>query len=87
MQTLKRSRLSVSKVSKKEWDFIMSLADIEDVAAPSAQHQPLMIANYSEATAKTDHTEDKMEAVTPDLEEKGSDLVTPASVPASNNVT
>ena len=30
MQTLRRTRLSVSKVAKKEWDFIMSLVDIED---------------------------------------------------------
>lgn len=29
MQTLKQSRLSVSKVSKKEWDFIHGLAEIE----------------------------------------------------------
>lgn len=27
MQLLKQSRLSVSKVSKEEWDFIMSLVD------------------------------------------------------------
>ena len=33
MQTLRRSRLSVSKVSKKEWNFIMSLIDIDDLAA------------------------------------------------------
>lgn len=31
MQTLKQSRLSVSRVFKKEWDFIMSLVD-SDVA-------------------------------------------------------
>ena len=36
MQTLKRSRLSVSKVSKKEWDFIVSLVDVEDVPAAAA---------------------------------------------------
>lgn len=29
MQTLKQSRLSVSKVSKKEWDFIMGLVDVD----------------------------------------------------------
>lgn len=29
MQTLKQSRLSVSKVTRKEWEFIMSLADVE----------------------------------------------------------
>lgn len=32
LQTLKQSRLSVSKVSKKEWDFILGLVD-EDEAA------------------------------------------------------
>lgn len=30
MQTLKQSRLSVSKVSKKEWDFILKLGGHED---------------------------------------------------------
>jgi len=43
MQTLKQSRLSVSRVTKKEWDFIMGLVDMEDVAAASAQHQPNML--------------------------------------------
>ena len=28
MQTLRQSRLSVSKVSKKEWDFIWNLAEV-----------------------------------------------------------
>ena len=37
MQTLKTSRLSVSKVSKKEWDFIMSLVDMEDVSTLRSQ--------------------------------------------------
>ncbi|KAL8669733.1 MAG: hypothetical protein Q9168_005688 [Polycauliona sp. 1 TL-2023] len=36
MQTLKMSRLSVSKVSKKEWDFINMLTDQEADAAPPA---------------------------------------------------
>lgn len=40
MQVLNQTRLSVSKVTKKEWDFIMSLVDSEDVAADAAQHQP-----------------------------------------------
>ncbi|KAK4697432.1 hypothetical protein P7C71_g647, partial [Lecanoromycetidae sp. Uapishka_2] len=44
LQTLKTTRLSVSKVSKREWDFIMSLVDSEDVAAAAAQHQPQMVA-------------------------------------------
>lgn len=43
MQVLKQSRLSVSKVTKKEWDFIMSLVDMDDIAAASAQHQPKMV--------------------------------------------
>lgn len=30
MQTLRQSRLSVSEVSKKEWDFILSLAGDEE---------------------------------------------------------
>ena len=29
MQTLRQSRLSVSKVSKKEWDFIRNLAEVD----------------------------------------------------------
>lgn len=41
MQTLRQSRLSVSKVSKKEWDFIMSLVEDDDekpvTPAPQAQ--------------------------------------------------
>ncbi|MCJ1471742.1 hypothetical protein MMC13_000382 [Lambiella insularis] len=32
MQTLKQSCLSVSKVSKKEWDFIWSLAEVDETA-------------------------------------------------------
>ena len=43
MQVLRQSRLSVSKVTKREWDFIMGLVDIEDVAAAAAQHQPQMV--------------------------------------------
>ncbi|KAL9067387.1 MAG: hypothetical protein Q9161_006896 [Pseudevernia consocians] len=42
MQVLKQTRLSVSKVAKKEWDFIMDLIDVEDIAAMSAAHQPQM---------------------------------------------
>ena len=30
LQTLKQSRLSVSKVSKKEWDFIINISGISD---------------------------------------------------------
>ncbi len=33
MQAMRRSRLSVSKVSKKEWDFIVSLVDTDDEVA------------------------------------------------------
>ena len=33
MPLLKQSRLSVSKVSKKEWDFIMDLVDEEEIEA------------------------------------------------------
>lgn len=44
LQTLKQTRLSVSKVSKKEWNFIMDLVDPEDVGAASSQHQPKMIS-------------------------------------------
>ena len=32
MQALRRGRLSVSKVSKKEWNFILSLVDVDDAA-------------------------------------------------------
>ena len=35
MQTIRRSRLSVSKVTKQEWDFIMSLVDIDEEAPVS----------------------------------------------------
>ena len=49
MQTLKMSRLSVSKVTKKEWDFILSLVDMEAVAQASASNQPKMIPNAVEA--------------------------------------
>ena len=31
MQMLKQSRLSVSKVTKKEWDFIMSLVEVDGI--------------------------------------------------------
>lgn len=34
MQTLRQSRLSVSKVSKKEWDFIMVLVEDDDEEGP-----------------------------------------------------
>ncbi|KAL2040245.1 hypothetical protein N7G274_007148 [Stereocaulon virgatum] len=44
MQVLKQSRLSVSKVTKKEWNFITSLVDVEDIAAAAAQHQPQVVA-------------------------------------------
>ena len=37
MEVLNRARLSVSKVTKKEWDFIMSLVASEDAAATAAQ--------------------------------------------------
>ena len=41
MQVLKQSRLSVSKVLQKEWDFIMRLT-IEDEADASAKYEPQM---------------------------------------------
>ena len=37
MQVLKMSRLSVSKVKKKEWDFICELAGIEPVTLESVE--------------------------------------------------
>ena len=40
MQVLNQARLSVSKVSKKEWDFIMGLVDVDDVAAASVEDKP-----------------------------------------------
>ncbi len=40
MQTLRMSRLSVSKVTKTEWDFIMSLVDPDEDGASSAAVQP-----------------------------------------------
>lgn len=32
LQTLKQSRLSVSKVSRPEWNFILGLADVDEAA-------------------------------------------------------
>ncbi|KAL9610160.1 MAG: hypothetical protein Q9167_005114 [Letrouitia subvulpina] len=43
MQVLKMSRLSVSKVTKKEWDFIMNLLETDEGAAAAA-HQPQMFS-------------------------------------------
>ena len=43
METLRMSRLSVSKVSKKEWDFIMSLVDSDD-GTESTAFQPPMVS-------------------------------------------
>ena len=37
MQTLRQSRLSVSRVTKKEWDFILNLAEVEQLEAKTAQ--------------------------------------------------
>lgn len=46
MQTLRQSRLSVSKVSKKEWEFIMSLVDDDDEEEPfTPAPQAQMIAD------------------------------------------
>lgn len=45
MQALRQSRLSVSKVTKREWDFIMSLVDEEseeEAARLSAPVAPMM---------------------------------------------
>ena len=41
MQILRQTRLSVSKVTKKEWDFILSLAE---EAEASKNHEPQMTA-------------------------------------------
>ena len=53
MQTLRQSRLSVSKVTKKEWDFILGLVDEEDdgeiTAAPSAP-----LAQMKDSTGEKD---------------------------------
>lgn len=46
MQTLRQSRLSVSKVSKKEWNFIMRLVDDDDEEGPvTPAPQAQMIAD------------------------------------------
>ena len=37
MQTLRQSRLSVSKVTKKEWNFILNLAEDEQSEAKAVQ--------------------------------------------------
>lgn len=48
LQTLKQARLSVSRVSKKEWDFILRLAGEEDEAEGQAD-----VEDDNEATAST----------------------------------
>lgn len=50
LETLKQSRLSVSKVSKKEWDFILSLAPTNDsvpadTAGPSTEVKEGMVSS------------------------------------------
>lgn len=52
MQTLKQSRLSVSKVTKKEWDFIMSLAEV-DVEAQALAQVPLEHDSHEEKEMET----------------------------------
>lgn len=37
LQTLKMPRLSVSKVSPQEWNFIMSLVESEEAAGPAQE--------------------------------------------------
>ena len=60
MQTLRQTRLSVSKVGKKEWDFIMSLVeDIEEDPTPPAP-EARMIADGATAngdSARPSHVE------------------------------
>ena len=56
MQTLKTTRLSVSKVSKQEWDFIMGLAEVEEESAADAA-----VANAAAADQGLE-TEAKVEA-------------------------
>ena len=41
MQVIRQSRLSVSKVSKEEWNFVMDLA-VEEEAESSKNHEPNM---------------------------------------------
>ena len=45
MQTLKQSRLSVSKVSKKEWDFILNLGGYEEDDKISASNTDEKVAD------------------------------------------
>ena len=45
MQTLKQSRLSVSKVSKKEWDFILKLGGYEEDEKISASDTDEKVAD------------------------------------------
>ena len=45
MQTLKQSRLSVSKVSKKEWDFILKLGGHEDDDETSTRNNDEQVAD------------------------------------------
>lgn len=50
MQTLRRSRLSVSKVTEREWDFIISLIETEDanIATNSDEVQPAAQTSVSD---------------------------------------
>ena len=72
LQTLKQSRLSVSKVSKKEWDFIIKISGIsDDVNQRSPRENP----------AEPTPVEHKAE-----LSEYQADFVSPQDQAASNAV-
>lgn len=67
MQTLKQSRLSVSKVTKKQWDFIMSLAEEEMGPEASAQipvEQDILYESGVQSTGQLSATDSAKPATT-----------------------
>ena len=50
MQTLRQSRLSVSKVTRKEWEFVMSLVEDDEADADYKQRPPAPVAPMKEKT-------------------------------------
>ena len=95
MQTLKRKRLSVSKVSKKEWDFIMSLVDGDEkdvpaaAAAGSAEHQqsPIEPDGNEDTTVENGANPGQLEEGVGDEAETGVMQFTPVNGPSSSAET
>ena len=74
MQALKMSRLSVSKVSKREWEFIVGLVDAEEVGVQAARYQPVMVQKGgAEEPAMTTTGDDKNEQAGSGVEDNDND--------------